>query len=86
MKANEFVREFGWDEARRISEAHNSVIDGGDGEKFHINDLKRLVESYKLIESLGGLDKCKQDIQNMRNCELKSHLSFHVEAVESCND
>ena len=48
MKANEFVKKFGWEEAKNIVDA--SEIIGIDRNIVDINQLKRLVESHDLVE------------------------------------
>ena len=59
MRANEFVKKFGWDRAKRevalIGTIAAMCCDGGFND-----DLKRLVESWELVEKLGGLNKSKK--------------------------
>ena len=79
MKANEFVKKFGWGEARKIVDGHKFAfhpsfkhwsIKHNDyylverDYTVAIADLKRLVESWELVEEFGD------DISY-----LKSHLS-----------
>ena len=56
MKANEFVKKHGWDEAKKYLMLH-----GWKNTSFHIH-LKRLVDSLDLIEKLGGLERVKNAI------------------------
>lgn len=56
MKANEFIKKYGWDEAKKYLMLH-----GWKNTSFHIR-LKRLVESLELIEKLGGLERGKKAI------------------------
>jgi hypothetical protein len=75
MNAVEFVKKFGWDYAKRSvfrKEAPYAkavcVYNGklsfsvsmGGSEWALIDDLKRLVESYELAESYGGLAMAKR--------------------------
>jgi len=76
MKANEFVKKFGWDEAKELIVKHEKcympdVFDMWSDElqdfvlatkhaSFDMIDLKRLVESHELVESKGGLIKAKE--------------------------
>lgn len=55
MKANEFVKKFGWDRAKR-EVALIGTIAMMCGDNDFNNDLKRLVESHELVEKHGGID------------------------------
>lgn len=71
MKANEFIKKHGWDEAKELIAKHEEcylpdVFDMWSDKlqdfvlctkyaSFNISDLKCLVESHELIESCGGL-------------------------------
>ncbi|MFW1869189.1 hypothetical protein [Acinetobacter sp. ULE_I037] len=66
MNAVEFVKKFGWERSKKavwlsITEFSRAFdIDSG----FIIcrrKDLKRLVESYELVEKHGGLENAKED-------------------------
>ncbi len=68
MKANEFVKKFGWEEAKIIC---NGVFTGVVCYKWvelNIDDLKRLVESHELVEKHGGLLNVKNSFQMERDC------------------
>lgn len=71
MQANKFVEKFGWNDARvcilncacpedRWLMRHGEFI---SDDAF--DDLKRLVESWELIESLGGLVKAKTNLSSV---------------------
>ena len=75
MKANEFVKKFGWEEANsfvnwyggktsfkflKVKEQTISVHSGDQPYDFHIDALKRLIESHELVESYGGLESAKE--------------------------
>ena len=88
MKANEFVKKFGWEEAKIIC---NGVFTGVVCYKWvelNIDDLKRLVESHELVESYGGMDRIKEDTSDLEDWEESSSLWREVEKaiadVESC--
>ncbi|EHU1664446.1 hypothetical protein A0168_RS14885 [Acinetobacter baumannii] len=50
MKPEQFIREFGVDEAKAVVRSSaNALVDCGDGETFHVNYLKRLLESVYLV-------------------------------------
>jgi hypothetical protein len=84
MKANEFVKRFGWDAAKY--KADELKIFKGLGGELSIEDahLMRLVESYELVEKLGGLESCNRLISQYGCCESSDHLRYHVTNVESC--
>lgn len=95
MKANEFVKKFGWEEAEEIV--------GGLPEKFKFkplvsvcwdnntykysdrfkprSSLKRLVESHELVEELGGLYEAKNYVPDGYKSE---RLKQAIADVESC--
>lgn len=93
MKANEFVKKFGINDAKccilncaspedRWLMRHGNLISDQD-----FDDLKRLVESHNLVEKLGGIDKCKGLIQVCIYKGRDSYASRIKEAiadVESC--
>lgn len=85
MKANEFVK------LRGISYCKNLLIkaDGcaaiqarEDNSRISVDDLKRLVESYELVEKLGGLDEAKIYVPDGYKSE---RLKQAITDVESCN-
>ena len=69
MKANEFVKKFGWNDARvcilncacpedRWFMRHGDLVSDQD-----FDDLKRLVESHELVE-IHGFEKSKEIVAN----------------------
>lgn len=67
MKANEFVKKFGWDVSTKLSKEMRgiteSVADGVAGwGQSEWDKLKRLVESHELVASRGGLCAAKHDL------------------------
>lgn len=90
MKAHEFVKKFGWYAAIKLSnemtgitqDIANCVAYCGQSEW---DCLKRLVESYDLVEAFGGL-KTSLYLRN-HNMLVKEHLPRIKQAiadVESC--
>lgn len=53
MKANEFFKKVGIDAVRSYLAAYEDGLTG---------DLKRLVESHELVETLGGFERVKKAI------------------------
>ena len=86
MKANEFVKKFGWNDARvcilncacpedRWFMRHGDLVSDQD-----FDDLKRLVESHELTEKFGGLDVCKKIMFQKRLRQPKAtHVLQHHE-------
>lgn len=71
MNAKEFIQKFGWNDARvcilncacpedRWFMRHGDLVSDQD-----FDDLKRLVESYELVEKVGGLLSAKANINEM---------------------
>lgn len=106
MKANEFVKKYGFNGAYKLRQGlfnlfennlcilSGSVCRLSDNEPlFSLGELKRLVESHDLVESIGGLDYLKKYIDEQTgsnsDCPLVEQL-FIVKAkaaiadVESC--
>ena len=89
MKANEFVKKFGWELARIcllncLSPADKWFTHEGDlicDQDF--DDLKRLVESHELVESYGGLGYSKKAYE-FRPFEYWDDLKQAIADVESC--
>lgn len=68
----------------------HSYDNHGGGVSISIDDLKCLVESHDLVESKGGLTKCKEILaqDNFTWCSgskvYKNPLKIAVDDVESC--
>ncbi|WP_179995626.1 hypothetical protein [Acinetobacter sp. YH16053] len=97
MKANEFVKKFGWLRAKQIlkysDDSHRYFIaDGisttyskyGDG-FYSLADLKRLVESHELVKEHGSLERAKMYAESMYTApEVVERMKQAVADVESC--
>ena len=83
MKANEFVKKFGWDRAKQ----HIKAMDIQNWHNDFYNNLKRLVEGYEYIESYGGLIESKRTLE-MRHSAINldgwDKLKQAIADVESC--
>jgi len=64
MKATEFVKKFGWERAKR-EVALIGTIAVITGDRNWLSDLKRLVESRELVESIGGLPAAKAHLNSV---------------------
>ena len=84
MKANEFVKKFGWNDARvcilncacpedRWFMRHGDLVSDQD-----FDDLKRLVESHEMVEKFGGLDKAKKSLEKAYK-RFTTKISYSVE-------
>ena len=82
MKANEFVKKFGWGDAIALVNASN--ICGVDKSIVDIEDLKRLVESWELVEEYGGLSEALGFIRYAPIVPEIRKLRDAIEDVESC--
>lgn len=91
MQAIEFIKKFGWNDARvcilncacpedRWLMRHGELI---SDDAF--DDLKRLVESYELVERFGGLEKAMDFVINQEANGLNmGSLAKAIADVESC--
>lgn len=98
MKASEFVKKHGIEKARECIEEANAysgfwvnaktlelskLIPSYDA--VSIPDLKRLVESYELVESFNGLEMAKKFYdENIIECSDAWNLKQAIADVESC--
>ena len=102
MKANEFVKKFGWEEANsfvnwhggktsfkflKVKEQTISVHSGDQPYDFHIDALKRLIESHELVKDYYGLTKAKEHAEsNYTAPEIKDALKQAIADVEACKE
>ena len=93
MEAKEFVKKFGWDEAK--ARLNNNIDMFYLGWGFYSRDLKTLVDAWELVEKFGGLFHAKATLEKegfTGGIELDDELIGDVvlkqaiELVESCND
>lgn len=76
MNAHKFVASKGIDEAKRVLEgAHweNIAYSNGhyysqscSGNDVNMEELKQVVESFELVEQLGGIDSAKSRLKNAK--------------------
>lgn len=77
MKPEQFIREYGVEKAREVVAASaNALVQCSDGTTFHVNDLKRLVESLETIESWGGIENCKELVRRATSNQEPPEKSF----------
>ena len=95
MKANEFVKKFGWDAAKHKADELKIIESMGDKLSFENEILKRLVESHSVVSQYQSLDAAKERLQYFINwlAEHWTHAEFAPEIakfkqaifdVESC--
>ena len=96
MRANEFVKKFGWGWAKdvvnnqpktdaQIFNPYNQKYSSSYNIKKGVSVawLKRIVESHELVESWGGLDLARKVAH--KNCfEFNAPLLKAIADVESC--
>lgn len=90
MNAVDFVKKHGWEYAKHIlSDDAPLVMD------LDYNELKRLVDSWELVESYGGIPMAKRQLSlflrvNSERCTDQSvrvtNLKQAVEDMESVNE
>ena len=79
MKANEFFKAMGINAVKQFLENDNIRT-----KEMH-DDLKRLVESYELVESFNGLEMAKKFYdENIIECSDAWNLKQAIADVESC--
>ena len=85
MNENEFVKSWGLKEAKELLKNGEGWCSIG-GYVFHTDELKRLVESHELVDSLGGLDKAKKRCYPAKHLTMDSFykLKQAIADVESC--
>lgn len=85
MQANEFVKEHGWDKAKELlAKANGCASIKSMGHHFLYSDLERLVESWELVESLGGLVKAKTNLSSVEY-NLSKSVWFGEDKLEKEN-
>lgn len=81
MKANEFVKKFGWDRAKQ----HIKAMDIQNWHNDFYNNLKRLVESHELVKEHGSLGGAKEYADSAYTApEVAVRLHAAIADVESC--
>lgn len=58
MRANEFIKKYGVEEAKYFVDKVIDHISMGDD--FKAEELKRLIESHELVQKMGGIDKARK--------------------------
>lgn len=91
MKANEFVKKFGWDYAIKFLNYSASIAEDrcilDFGEYYY---LKRIVESHELVDVEGGIDQVKDTFSFAFKhgadelTEYGKRLKQAIADVESC--
>lgn len=86
MKANEFVKKFGWDEAK--SKVDDCLFLNAESFEWMgcdvvVDDLKRLVESHELVARYGTADEAKEYLPTLR-MDSYDELKQAIADVESC--
>lgn len=89
MQANEFVKKFGWDKViSELNKTQDNVVVMWLGSQSNdyalVKDLKRLVKSWELIESLGGLVKAKTNLSSV-DYNLSKSVWFGEDKLEKEN-
>lgn len=81
MKANEFIKKFGWEVAGTDLRNHEKY--GTRSILYIHDDLKRYVDAYELVQSYGGLYAARKEAH--KNCfEYDVELLKAITLVEEC--
>lgn len=74
MNAVEFVRKFGWEHSKYVlrSSVDVPVLHG---------DLKRLVESWELVESYGGVGNAKVELLKIKRHPMRGDYVMVSKAI-----
>lgn len=86
MNAQQFIKDHGLEKARDVVAASaNALVQCKDDSTFHVNDLKRLVESVELVEVCGGLVEVKKKInsESLRSATIEYVLYKAIRDHES---
>lgn len=76
MNAIQFIQKNGVDKAREVVAASaNALVQCRDGTTFHVDELKRIIKSVKLVEVCGGLVEAEK---KMNSESLRSAAIEHV--------
>ena len=90
MKANEFVKKFGWDAVKHKADELKIIESMGDKLSIEDNNLIHLIESYELVESYGGLFEAKiyadSEYRSLSVPQITRRLKQAILDVESCNE
>ena len=80
MKANEFVKKFGWEYSKHILNEDSVIL--VDLDYVH---LKHLIESYELVKEHGSLERTKMYAESIYTApEVVERLKQAIKDVESC--
>ena len=88
-KAVEFVKKCGWESANLAVKRLLPMTDVVPVFDYGSEDLKRLVESWGLVEKVGGLNKAKADLVSTdynSEQDFYENLKQAIADVESCNE
>lgn len=92
MKAIDFIRVFGWIEAKIFVEDNISFGDVYDAEmdkyrsvETNLFDLKQYIDAWKLVNKFGGLVESRKYIDDRILPELSRAIQL-VESVENNNE
>ena len=90
MKANKFVKKFGWNEViSELSKTQDSVVVMWLGSQSNdyalVKDLKRLVESHELVKEHGSIVRAKMYAESTYTApEVVDRLKQAIADVENC--
>lgn len=84
MKANEFVKNYGWDAAKHKADELKMIESMGDKLSSQAKILIEYVDSYILVEEYGGLDEACYHVyvETIDDCYYNKDLADAIKLVE----
>lgn len=92
MKAIEFVKKYGIEEAIKVINLFpNSTLINIGGSCVSVSDLKQIVDAFELVDRFGGYDSVLNMINNPTcfgdsNFEIEIKLNEAINLVEQCQN
>lgn len=84
MKAVDFIRKFGWDDAKWLKSECEHSHDVKKSSIVNYDELKQYIDAWELVNRFGGVDGAKDEYFDcVQNNEPASHIRKAIELVES---
>lgn len=84
MKANEFIKKYGWCEAKKRLQFYDKTYPNVSRLQ---QELKPYVDAYDLVESYGGIDEAPYEVylETGDDCYYNKELEEAIKLVEECS-
>lgn len=79
MRAKEFIKKFGWGEAKKTATKYTHI------DSLSIPELKEYVNAWEMVQACGGINAVKQHLKDGNVCrfEEKPLMKKYAQLVES---